>query len=75
MYTCPDCGYQMPHYTPGFCPACIFTTDEDSYEEPNCLMCDDSGVIEDPESGKTYVCQYCDAYNSMVHDDTVKEQL
>ena len=46
-----------------------------SYTEPDCLMCDDTGVIEDPESGKTYVCQFCAAYTNMVYEIPTTEEL
>lgn len=35
--------------------------DDFEYTEPICLMCDDTGVIEDPETGDIQPCQYCDA--------------
>lgn len=49
--------------------------DEMKYEEPECLICDDTEIIEYPESGKTYICRYCNVYNHMIHDEKIKEEL
>lgn len=40
-------------------------SDDEIYEEPNCLMCDDTGVIDNPDTGDQYPCYYYDTYDKL----------